>query len=77
MREGTGSSRPLPLHQNDMTPWFKSYHFLLMKSERSQRNLYFSVEFSHWSRIILLDLCVSTDHIVLDDLIHCKLILTI
>lgn len=28
MREGTGSSRPLPLHQNDMTPWFESYHFI-------------------------------------------------
>lgn len=76
MREGTGSSRPLPLHQNNMTTRLESYH-LSVKSERSQRNRCFSVEFSHWSRIILLDLCVSTDHIVLDDLIHCKLILTI
>lgn len=76
MLEGTGSSRPLPLHQNDMTPWFESYH-LSMKSERSQRNRYFSVEFSHWCRIVFLDLCVLTDHIVLDDLVHCKLILTI
>ena len=76
MLEGTGSSRPLPLHQNNMTPWLESY-YLSMKSERSQRNRYFSVEFSHWCRITLLNLCVSADHIVLDDLVHCELILTI
>jgi hypothetical protein len=28
MLEGTGSSRPLPLHQNNMTPWLESYHFI-------------------------------------------------
>ena len=76
MREGTGSSRPLPLHQNDMTPWFESYHFIDEEREIATKSILL-FEFSHWSRIILLDLCVLTDHIVLDDLVHCELILTI
>lgn len=76
MREGAGSSRPLPSFK---MIWLLGLDriILSMKSERSQRNRYFSVEFSHWCRIVLLDLYVLTDHIVLDDLVHRKLVLTI
>lgn len=76
MREGAGSSRPLPLHQNNMTPWFKSYYFIDEEREIATKSVLL-VEFSHWCRITLLNLCVLTDHIVLDDLVHCKLVLTI
>jgi len=76
MLEGTGSSRPLPLHQNNMTPWLESYYFIDEEREIATKSVLFSLV-SHWCRITLLNLCVSADHIVLDDLVHCELILTI
>jgi hypothetical protein len=42
MLEGTGSSRPLPLHQNDMTPWFESYHFIDEEREIATKSVLFS-----------------------------------
>lgn len=80
---GGGRCGRVPVRR-DPSPSFKMIWLLgldriilSMKSERSQRNRYFSVEFSHWCRIVLLDLYVLTDHIVLDDLVHRKLVLTI
>lgn len=42
MLEGAGSSRPLPLRQNDMTPWFKSYHFIDEEREIAMKPVLFS-----------------------------------
>ena len=42
MREGTGSSRPLPLHQSDMTPWLESYCFIDEEREIATKSILFS-----------------------------------
>jgi hypothetical protein len=42
MREGAGSSRPLPLLQNDMAPWLGSYHFIDEEREIATKSVLFS-----------------------------------
>lgn len=42
MREGAGSSRPLPLHQNNMTPWLESYYFIDEEREIATKSVFFS-----------------------------------
>lgn len=42
MQKGTGSSRPLPPHQNNMTPWFKSYYFVDEEREIATKSVLFS-----------------------------------
>lgn len=42
MREDAGSSRPLPLHQNNMTPRLESYYFVDEEREIATKSVLFS-----------------------------------